>query len=163
MGDASNAYGKVISPLWLKRGAQSDVHYTPENGWDDVPLKTFRRHIVHLGNTGYIFIYDELEAAEPITWSYLLHTVAKPMTVDKTDKHYIHIQATNGGGASDAYLFSTGPLQTKTTDKFLFRQKTGCVPMTRVTSRSTTIIGTSLPFPRSRRYIALLPSSTRTP
>lgn len=118
LGDASNAYGKVVSPLWLKRGAQSDVHYTPENGWDDVPLKTFRRHIVNLGKTGYIFIYDELEAAEPITWSYLLHTVAKPMTVDETDKHYIHIQATNGGGASDAYLFSTGPLQTETTDKF---------------------------------------------
>lgn len=118
LGDASNAYGKVISPLWLQRGAQSDVHYTPENGWDDVPLKTFRRHIVNLGKTGYIFIYDELEAAEPVTWSYLLHTTANPMSIDKSNKQFVHIQATNRGGASDAYLFSTGTLQTDTTSRF---------------------------------------------
>lgn len=118
LGDASNAYGKVISPLWLKRGKQSGVDYTPENGWDDVPLKTFRRHIVNLGKTGYIFIYDELEATEPITWSYLLHTVANPMDVDKANNQFVHIRATNDGGASDAYLFSTGTLKTDTTSLF---------------------------------------------
>lgn len=120
LGDASNAYGKIISPLWLQRGQQSEVAYTPENGWDDVPLKTFRRHIVNLGKTGYIFIYDELEATEPVTWSYLLHTVANPMEVDKPDNKYVHIQATNGGGASDAYLFSTGTLKTDTTSQFFY-------------------------------------------
>lgn len=120
LGDASNAYGKIISPLWLQRGEQSEVAYTPENGWDDVPLKTFRRHIVNLGKTGYIFIYDELEATEPVTWSYLLHTVAKPMEVDKPDNKFVHIQATNGGGASDAYLFSTGTLKTDTTSQFFY-------------------------------------------
>lgn len=119
LGDASNAYGKVISPLWLKRGELSDVHYTPENGWDENKLKTFRRHIINLGNTGYIFIYDELEATEPVNWSYLLHTTANPMTVNQ-EKEYVHIQATNKGGASDAYLFSTGKLTTETTDKFFF-------------------------------------------
>ena len=41
LGDASNAYGKVISPLWLTRGEQSRVHYTPENGWDENHVKTF--------------------------------------------------------------------------------------------------------------------------
>lgn len=117
LGDASNAYGKVISPLWLKRGEQSDVAYTPENGWDDVPLKTFRRHIVNLGKTGYIFIYDELEAEEPVTWSYLLHTTANPMKISKAGK-FVHIQATNKGGASDAYLFASGELQTDTTSQF---------------------------------------------
>ena len=119
MGDASNAYGKVISPLWLKRGEQSDVHYTPENGWDDVPLTKFRRHIVNLGNTGYIFIYDELEASEPADYTFMLHTVTQPMSVDKTDKRYIHVQGLSGrGGASDAYIFSTGVLQTDTTSQF---------------------------------------------
>ena len=119
LGDASNAYGKVISPLWLKRGEQSDVHYTPENGWDDVPLTKFRRHIVNLGNTGYIFIYDELEASEPADYTFMLHTVTQPMSVDKTDKRYIHVQGLSGrGGASDAYIFSTGALQTDTTSQF---------------------------------------------
>lgn len=30
VGDASNAYGKVTSPLWLKRGELSGTQYTPE-------------------------------------------------------------------------------------------------------------------------------------
>ena len=57
-GDASNAYGKVISPLWLLRGKQSNLEFSPENGWDDTGLKIFRRHIVTLGKSGYSFIYD---------------------------------------------------------------------------------------------------------
>lgn len=119
VGDASNAYGKVISPLWLTRGEQSGVDYTPENGWDENKLKTFRRHIVNLGQTGYIFVYDELEATEPVNWNYLLHTTANPMTVNE-EKDYVHVQATNRGGASDAYLFSTGKLTTETTDQFFY-------------------------------------------
>ena len=82
-------------------------------------MKTFRRHIVNLGQTGYIFIYDELEATEPVNWNYLLHTTANPMTVNE-EKAYVHIQATNRGGASDAYLFSTGKLKTETTDQFFY-------------------------------------------
>lgn len=118
LGDASNAYGKVISPLWIKRFEQSGIKTTPEYGWDENHLKTFRRHIVELGTSGLVFIYDELEANEPVTWSYLLHTVINPMTVDDTNSNYVHIQATNKGGASDAYLFSSGKLTTETTDKF---------------------------------------------
>lgn len=117
VGDASNAYGKVVSPLWLLRGKQSDLDYSPENGWDDTGLKTFRRHIVTLGKTGYSFIYDELEAEEPVTWSYLLHTVTNPMKVNK-NKEYVHIQATSKDGISDAYLFAAGELKTDTTSQF---------------------------------------------
>lgn len=119
VGDASNAYGKVISPLWLQRGEQSDVAYTPENGWDDVPLTTFRRHIVNLGKTGYIFIYDELMASEPADYTFMLHTIAEPMTVDTSNSRFVHVQGVSGrGGASDAYIFSSGALQTDTTSRF---------------------------------------------
>lgn len=38
VGDASNAYGEVISPLWLERGRLSGTNYTPENGWDKISL-----------------------------------------------------------------------------------------------------------------------------
>lgn len=119
VGDASNAYGKVISPLWIERGKQSKLEYSPENGWDENHLKTFRRHIVSLGNSGLTFIYDELEADEPVTWSYLLHTIINPMTVNNK-KDYVHVQATNKNGASDAYLFSSDKLTTETTDKFFY-------------------------------------------
>ena len=117
LGDASNAYGEVISPIWLARGEQGEIDYTPANGWDKNHLKTFRRHTVALGKTGIVFVYDELEADEPVTWDYLLHTVTNPMHVTEKD-HFVHIQATNKNGASDAYLFSSGTLKTDTTDQF---------------------------------------------
>lgn len=118
VGDASNAYGPVISELWLNRAKQVDVRFTPENGWDEVGLKTFRRHIVELGKTGLSFIYDELEAADPVSWSYLLHTVTNPMRVDKTNAAYIHIEGTSKNGVSDAFLFASGELKADTTSRF---------------------------------------------
>ena len=38
VGDASNAYGKVTAPIWLKRGELSGTQYTPEKGWDENKL-----------------------------------------------------------------------------------------------------------------------------
>ncbi|MEB3374701.1 heparinase II/III family protein [Bacteroides sp. CR5/BHMF/2] len=81
VGDASNAYGKVISPLWLERGRLSGTRFTPEMGWDENKLDFFRRHIVQLGRSGLFVIYDELTGKEPVKWNYLLHTVELPMEV----------------------------------------------------------------------------------
>lgn len=39
------------------------------------------------------------------------------MNVDKT-REYVHIRATSKDGASDAYLFSSGTLETDTTSRF---------------------------------------------
>lgn len=119
VGDASNAYGEVTSSLWLERGRLSELEYTPENGWDKNHLKTFRRHIVQLGGADLIFIYDELEADTAVNWNYLLHTVENPMTVNE-EKDFVHIQATNANGASDAYLFSTDKLEVEESDKFFY-------------------------------------------
>ncbi len=116
-GDASNAYGKVISPLWLERGQLSDVDYSPENGWDENHLVKYRRHMVNLGNDGLVLIYDELEADRPVEWSYLLHTVENPMQLAK-GKNNVHVTATNKFGASDAWLYSSGKLATDTTSRF---------------------------------------------
>ncbi|WP_017258511.1 DUF4962 domain-containing protein [Pedobacter arcticus] len=117
LGDASNAYGKVASPLWLERGRLSKLEYSPKNGWDTNHVKTFRRHIVSLGGADLVFIYDELEADSAITWSYLLHSIENPMTV-ANDKDFVHVQANNLNGISDAYLFSKDKLKTTQTDKF---------------------------------------------
>lgn len=120
VGDASNAYGNITSPLWKLRFKDSDLHATPQYGWDTNHVKTFRRHIVELGNSGLSFIYDELEADKPVTWSYLLHTVLQPMK-EKEEKDYIHIQANNGAGTSDAYLFAGKPLDVQMTDTFFVK------------------------------------------
>lgn len=120
LGDASNAYGKVVSSIWLKRGNESDIDYSPENGWDENHVNVFRRHIINLGKTGYIFIYDELEGDKPIKWSYLLHTVINQMNVDNSNDNFIHIEAICKNGSSDAYLYSSGKLEIETSDKFFY-------------------------------------------
>lgn len=120
LGDASNAYGKVISKLWLQRGKESDLDYSPANGWDENHVKTFRRHMVNLGNSGLIFIYDELEGDRPIVWNYLLHTVAEPIQA-KQEKDFVHVKATHGDGVSDAYLLGSGQLSIAVTDTFFLK------------------------------------------
>ena len=117
VGDASNAYGEVTSPLWLKRGEQSGLEYNSKNGWAKNHLTKFRRHIVQLGGADLMFIYDELEADSAVTYSYLLHTTENPMKV-KTENECVYIQATNAKGVSDAYLFSADKLVTEETDNF---------------------------------------------
>lgn len=118
LGDASNAYGEVVSPLWLERGEQSEVEFSKENGWDENHVKNFRRHIVDLGGNGWIFVYDELEADRPVSWHYLLHSVAGPIEFEKENSGFVHINTINKGAQADAFLFSTGALECDTTDQF---------------------------------------------
>lgn len=117
LGDASNAYGEVESPLWLERGKVSGLAYTPENGWDENKLNTFRRHIVQLGGADLLFVYDELEADRPVTWDYQLHSIANPMEVEQT-KQYVSIRATNESSISEAFLFAPEKLKLEQTDQF---------------------------------------------
>lgn len=117
LGDASNAYGEVISQLWLERGKVSGLEFSPANGWDKNHLNTFRRHIVALEGAALIFIYDELEADTAVSWNYLLHTAFEKMDVAQTGNH-VHIRAKNDKGESDAWLFSSGKLETEQIDQF---------------------------------------------
>ncbi|MEG1587490.1 MAG: DUF4962 domain-containing protein, partial [Bacteroidales bacterium] len=121
-GDASNAYGKVTAPIWLIRAELSGTQFTPENGWDEDKLKTFRRHVVQLGNTGLYAIYDELEATEAVTYSYLLHTTEFPMELKETQlvnnqKGFI-ITGKNKTGVAKAHLFCSESMTTDMTDQF---------------------------------------------
>ena len=118
VGDASNAYGKVTSPLWLKRGELSGTQYTPEKGWDENKLDMFRRHIIQLGTTGVFVIYDELEGKEAVTWSYLLHTVELPMEIQELTDEVKVIGKNKAGGVSVAHLFSSAKTEQAMVDTF---------------------------------------------
>lgn len=118
LGDASAAYGPVVSEKWIERAKNADVPLDEEHGFGEVGLKTFRRHVARLGESGLVFIYDELEADEPREWSYLLHTVTNPMEVDETNKNYVKISGKGKKGVSDAFLFSSLPVTCDTTDQF---------------------------------------------
>lgn len=118
VGDASNGYGEVSSDLWLERARLSNISFSPNNGWDKNKLKRFRRHIVALGNTGIIVIYDDLVASEPVRWSFLLHTIDYPMTMkgDQTmsiNSHtsYVQVDGKNDKGVSSAHLWSSAKIK----------------------------------------------------
>ncbi len=118
VGDASNAYGKVVSPLWLERGLLSGTQYTPEKGWDENKPDFFRRHIVQLGRSGLFVVYDELIGKEPVEWDYLLHTVELPMEVTE-EKGGLRILGKNkADGISIAHLFSSQKMTYAQTDTF---------------------------------------------
>jgi len=119
VGDASNAYGEVVSPLWLERARLSGTQFTPENGWDVNKTELFRRHIIQLGNSGLFVIYDELEGKEPVTWSYLLHTTQYPMEVQDQSNDVV-VRGKNDLGVSVAHLFSSEPTEQAVTDQFFF-------------------------------------------
>ena len=123
VGDASNAYGKVTSELWLERARLSEIEFTPENGWDENKLKLFRRHVLQLGQTGLFVVYDELEAKEPVAWNYLLHTTEQPMDIKEDIANGANVTITgknNAGGQSIAHLFAAGKLSCEQTDKFFY-------------------------------------------
>lgn len=120
LGDASNAYGEVISPIWLERAKAAGFEFSEENGWRDAGVELFRRHITWLADCDILVVYDELRSQKPIEWQYLLHTVAQPMKVGPT-KEYHHITALNGKGASDVYIYSSGKMRCDTTSEFFVK------------------------------------------
>lgn len=119
VGDASNAYGKVTSPLWLKRAQLSGTEFTPEKGWDENRVNLFRRHIIQLGDTGIYVIYDELEGKEDVNWSYLLHTTEFPMTMERTSPAALIVTGRNSAeGVSKAHLFCSSSFKEEISDDF---------------------------------------------
>lgn len=118
VGDASNAYGKVTSPLWLERARLSGTQFTPQKGWDENKLDLFRRHIVQLGHSGLFVVYDELKGKEPVNWNYLLHTVELPMDVSE-EAGGLRVSGKNkADGVSVAHLFSSREMTYAQTDTF---------------------------------------------
>lgn len=117
VGDASNAYGEVSSPLWLKRAHLSGTEFTPEKGWDVNKTELFRRHVIQLGTTGLYVIYDELEGKEPVTWGYMLHTTQYPMDIQENPEELI-VRGKNETGVSTAHLFCSEKTSQTMTDQF---------------------------------------------
>lgn len=118
VGDASNAYGKVTSTIWLKRGKYSGTEYTPEKGWAKNKVDFFRRHIIQLGSTGLYVIYDELKGKKPVKWSYLLHTVELPMEVKESMQEVTVTGRNKAGGTSVAHLYCSAQTEQAVVDTF---------------------------------------------
>lgn len=111
LGDASNAFSGKFT-RHAANLANSKLAYTPEDGYINPGVTRWRRHLVLLEN-GTVVVYDELEAREPIAWTYTLNNV-KPLEVLTGGR----ILSTPGSTACVAQLFSTEPLFTNVTDQW---------------------------------------------
>ena len=91
VGDASMAYG----------------------GQDKTTLKKFKRHLLFL-HPDIVVVYDELEAASPSTWKWLIHSPRK-ISLD-TAKNEFYCALGNAAAASS--FFSSQPVKWGLTDTF---------------------------------------------
>lgn len=148
VGDASNAYGRVTSPLWLERARLSGTKFTPENGWDENKVDLFRRHIIQLGTSGLYVIYDELEGKEPVAWSFLLHTTEYPMDVEELAGQTV-VRGKNESGTSTAHIFCSEKTEQAVTDQFF------CAPANWM--NKTDKKGESIKYPNHWHFSATTP------
>lgn len=118
-GDASEAYGEVTSWLWLERAQLSNIEYSEKNGWGPDLLKKFRRQVVMLGETGLFVIYDELEATQPASFSYLLHTIRQAPEIEQQESH-ISVRGMNERGTAAVSLFASAPCTASLDQKFFY-------------------------------------------
>ncbi|MEQ9289619.1 MAG: DUF4962 domain-containing protein [Cyclobacteriaceae bacterium] len=113
MGDASNAYdGTMARDEHREKGEFWKVDFTPENGFGKPGVKKFRRHVTLL-RPDIIVIYDELEAAKPVTWSWLIHSKD---TLAQHQDNSLYTENQKGKGLLN--LFSSSPLKPTVTDQF---------------------------------------------
>lgn len=114
LGDASNAYcGTSEYPMWQKSFASAKLEQSPENGFGETPLKKYRRHVFLL-HPDKVVIYDELEAARPVRWDWLLHSPIKFGVEEATNT----LTTAGANFRSVARLFSEQPCTISQTDRY---------------------------------------------
>lgn len=115
LGDASNAYADSSDdPMWIDAFKAAGITQTPADGFGKTPLTLYRRHVLML-HPDVVVIYDELEAAEPVRWDWLLHSPT-PFTINQTQFTTTHA---GQGFTSVAQLFSQQSCRVTQTDKFV--------------------------------------------
>lgn len=117
LGDASHAYSGISDdPMWVEAFQKAGITQTPENGFGTTPLTLYRRHLLVL-HPNTVVIYDELEAAEPVRWEWLLHSPTQ-FTIDNSS-HRVSTTNTAKGFTTTTQLFSDQLKEIAQTDEFV--------------------------------------------
>lgn len=117
LGDASHAYcGISDDPMWVDYFRQAGISQTPENGFGFTPLSKYRRHVLMLHPDNIVVIYDELEATEPVTWEWMLHSPVA-FHID-TGQHIVSTSHPEKGFIAVTQLFCADNLALSQTDRF---------------------------------------------
>ncbi|NDW09644.1 DUF4962 domain-containing protein [Dysgonomonas sp. 520] len=113
LGDATHAYDDMTSDFWIERMKQFEVDYTLKNGFGNPHIERFRRHMAFL-RPNVIIIYDELEAQNPVKWTWLLHSYNQMTKGDKENT----IFGQNRVAESRVDIFTPKKLTTEITNEF---------------------------------------------
>ena len=116
LGDASKAYSGITDDaLWTAAFAQAGITQTPDNGFGATPLTKYRRHVLML-HPDIVVIYDDLEAASPVRWDWLLHS---PVKFDLNAPEQMVGTSNDGKGfVAVTQLFSSHACTLSQTDRF---------------------------------------------
>jgi len=110
LGDASNAYGNIESSFWLDRFKQIGVRPERSNGYGDAGVKLYRRHMLQL-DSGYIVLYDELEASKPVKWTTQFHAPYYKILAGQTNNsNQQNFEVETDLGKVNASVFAQSPL-----------------------------------------------------
>lgn len=122
LGDASHAYNDTCTVTsWLQNMAAAGVKQTAEYGFGPTPLTHFLRHVWML-HPDVVVIYDELEAGEPVSWEWLLHSPTA-FTIDAAGQGsgVAHLTTANQTKqfTAQGILYSAQPMALSQTDRFI--------------------------------------------
>ena len=110
LGDASNAFsGKFTRHEGNLKSA--GLTLTAKDGFINPGVTRWRRHLALLEN-GTVAVYDELEAKDPIAWTYMLNN-RKPLHKLSEDRIL-----SGSNAVAVAQLFTTETLSTTVTDQW---------------------------------------------
>lgn len=112
LGDATHAFDDMATPFWIDRMKQSQVEYTPENGFGNPGITRWRRHFILL-RPDMVVVYDELAAKQPVRWTWLLHSYNQLQAKGKQT-----LFTSNAAGESRFDLFSPADFQTEISNEF---------------------------------------------
>lgn len=123
LGDASKAYRDIShDEMWIEAFTAAGISQTPEYGFGQTPLTTYKRHILML-DPDIILVYDELEAAEPVRWDWLLHSKT-PFSI-KPEKNIITSSNDEYAFHAMTQLFCQETITLNQTDQFVAPPSSG--------------------------------------
>lgn len=117
LGDASKAYNGITDEkAWLDNFKNIGIEQTPEYGFGVTPLTKYRRHVLMLHPEGIVVLYDELEASEPVSYDWLLHSPSR--MVANNEMLSVSHENEETGATAVTQLFCNDPVELSITDQF---------------------------------------------
>ncbi len=113
-GDATPAYKQTTDEQFIKFHQDGKLAMDASNGLGTAPVERVERHLAFV-RPDLVVIYDVLEATEPVTWSFLLHSYEPMQLQDGL------LRLTTDRNDALATVWGSKPLESSLTDAFYIK------------------------------------------